>query len=122
MADLAQSFSGKTGHFHDGAAVGAVLQHGTGNFGFAFITPFLFASLDTLRAFFPDDFLFRLAMSGYCQSTVAKTFFLLLSRICLTFRYCKLILFSNCRALSYNLISQITFIKNECLHVFIFQW
>jgi hypothetical protein len=32
VADLCQVIFSQTGHFHDGIAVNAVLQHGTGNF------------------------------------------------------------------------------------------
>ncbi|QXD01375.1 hypothetical protein MKleb_5874 (plasmid) [Klebsiella sp. PL-2018] len=35
MADLHQVVFRQTGHFNDGIAVNAVLQHGTGNFEFA---------------------------------------------------------------------------------------
>ena len=42
-----QIFFGQTDHFHDGIAVDAVFQHGTGNFAFAFIAAFFNTALFT---------------------------------------------------------------------------
>lgn len=38
VADLRKVIFGQNGHFHNGIAVDAVLQHGTDNFQLAFIT------------------------------------------------------------------------------------
>jgi hypothetical protein len=40
VADLRQVVFRQTGHFHDGIAVNAVLQHGTGNFQSSFALTF----------------------------------------------------------------------------------
>ncbi len=47
VANLRQIVFGKTGHFHDGIAVNAVLQHGTGDFQLAFIAAFFNTTLLT---------------------------------------------------------------------------
>lgn len=47
VADLRQVVFSQTGHFHDGIAVNAVLQHGAGNFEFAFIATFFNTALFT---------------------------------------------------------------------------
>jgi hypothetical protein len=39
MADLGEVVFAQAGHFHDGVAVKSVLQHGAGNFEFAYFNP-----------------------------------------------------------------------------------
>ena len=58
VADLRQVVFRQTCHFHDGIAVDAVFQHGTGNFEFAFLFAFIAAFFNTalfteLQAFSP---------------------------------------------------------------------
>lgn len=78
MADLRQVVFSQTGHFYDGIAVDTVLQHGTGNFEFAFITAFFNTTLFTeLQAFCPallDALLFKLLCDGHkCVSVLRHT-------------------------------------------------
>lgn len=47
MADLRQVVFSQTGHFHDGAAVNAVLQHGSCNFKGGFALAFFNTALFT---------------------------------------------------------------------------
>lgn len=75
MADLIHILSSQAGHFHNGAAVKAVLQHGASNFEFtfyfAFIAAFLFADSDTFKAPFLNAFLFQLLCNGHeCVSVL----------------------------------------------------
>lgn len=46
--DLCQAVFRQTDHFHDGAAVDAVLQHGSGNFELAFFDTTLLTQLNPL--------------------------------------------------------------------------
>lgn len=70
MADLRLVVFGQTGHFHDGIAVNAVLQHGTGNFMFAFFNTTLFTLLDALL----NTLLFELLCDGHdCISVLRHT-------------------------------------------------
>jgi hypothetical protein len=55
VADLRQVTFNQVGHFHNGIAFNTVLQHGTGNFQFAFVAAFFDTELFTeLQGFSPD--------------------------------------------------------------------
>ncbi|STU33263.1 Uncharacterised protein [Klebsiella pneumoniae] len=78
MADLRQVVFRQTCHFHDGIAIDAVFQHGTGNFQLAFIAAFfnttLFTQLDALLDTLLNTFLFELLCDGHeCVSVLRHT-------------------------------------------------
>jgi hypothetical protein len=64
VADLRQVIFSQTGQFHDSITVNTVLQHGTGNFQFAFIATFLPGWISSHNS--------GLVISGYCHGLMFK--------------------------------------------------
>lgn len=78
MAELPQVVFSQTGHFHDGTAVNAVLQHGKGYFKGCLTLPLLkaalFTELDALRSALLDALFFKLLCDGHeCISVLRHT-------------------------------------------------
>ena len=70
VADVGQVIFGQAGHLHDGIAVDAVFQHGTGNFKFTFLNTTLFTQLDALL----NALLLKLLCDGHkCVSVLRHT-------------------------------------------------
>ena len=80
MTELRQVVFSQIGHFHDGTAVDAVLQHGSGNFQLAFqpafqpafSAAFLPAQLDALSPALLDTLLFKLLCDGHKYVSVLR--------------------------------------------------